>query len=54
MKKAYYRGIPVYFDPKTNELIGRNIFYDFLIKINIWIDVNIINIEEFPIHVEKE
>jgi len=53
MKRAYYRGIPAYFDPETNELIGRNMFYDLLIDINIWIDVYVINIEEFPIHIEK-
>jgi hypothetical protein len=53
MKKAYYRGIPAYFDPETNELMGRNVFYDILIDINIWFDVYIVDIEEFPIWIEK-
>jgi hypothetical protein len=44
MKKAYYRGIPAYFDPETNELMGRNVFYDILIDINIWFDVYIVDI----------
>lgn len=52
-KKAYYRQIPAYFNEETGELIGRNWFFDKLIAINIFIDVKIIRIEEFPILVEE-
>ncbi len=53
-KKAYYRSIPAYFSLETNELKGRNWFYNILININLWVDVNIIQIEEFPIMMEEE
>ena len=53
MKKARYRGIPAYFNLETNEIQGRNWIYDILIEINIWIDVNIVEIEEFPILIEE-
>lgn len=29
---AKFYGIPVYFQPEENEMIGRNCFYDFLLK----------------------
>jgi len=54
MKKAYYRSIPAYYNLETGELIGRNWFYSLLIDINIWIDINIIQVEEFPILIEEE
>jgi hypothetical protein len=50
--KARYRKIPAYFNPEINELVGRNWFYDVLIRVNIWIDVHIVGIEEFPIEIE--
>jgi len=53
-KRAYYRSIPAWFDEETNELFGRNWFYDILININLWLDVNVFQIEEFPIYVEKD
>jgi hypothetical protein len=53
MKKAYYRRIPAYFDPETNEIMGRNKFYDILIDINIWIDFQILNLEELPVWIEE-
>ncbi len=53
-KKAYYRSIPAYFNLETNEIKGRNWFYNILISINLWIDINIIEVEEFPIMVEKD
>jgi hypothetical protein len=52
MLKAYYRKIPAYFNPETNELYGRNWFYNLLITINLWVDVNIVQVEEFPIEIE--
>lgn len=32
-KKASYKGIPCWYDTVTDELIGRNMFYDFLLEI---------------------
>lgn len=51
-RKAKYRKIPAYFDMETNELYGTNWFYDKLIELNIWFDVNIIGVESLPIEVE--
>lgn len=54
MKKAHYRWIPCYFNPFNNELIGRNWFYDILVSINIWIDFEILGIDELPIWVDTD
>lgn len=54
MKKARYRKIPIYFNPDTGEIKGRNKFYDILVDINIWIDIKIVNIEYFPIWIEED
>lgn len=51
---ASYRKIPAYFNLETNEIRGRNLFYDILIDINVWFDVEILGIEEFPILIEKD
>ena len=53
MKKAYYRKIPCYYNPDTHELQGRNWFFDMLIDINIFIDFEILDLEELPIWVEE-
>lgn len=53
-KKAYYRGIPCYFDPETNTLEGRNRFYNWLVGINIYIDFEILELEELPIYIEND
>jgi len=54
MKKAHYRCIPSYFNPETNELIGRNWFWDILVGINVWFDFMILEIEELPIWIEVD
>ena len=54
MKKAYYRRIPCYFNGQTNELVGRNRFYDILIDINIWFDFEILQLDELPIWIEDD
>ena len=54
MKKAYYRMIPCFFNPNTNELEGRNWFYDLLIELNVWIDFELLGIEELPIYIEED
>jgi hypothetical protein len=52
IRKAYYRRIPCYFDVLTNELKGRNKFYDILVELNIWFDLTILQLEELPIWIE--
>lgn len=60
MKRAHYRKIPIYYDPCTNEVTGRNWFYDILLGLMLWIDVNIIfqyfypDSEGFPLWVEMD
>ena len=51
-RKARYRGIPCYWNPVNDEIVGRNWFYDKLIDIMIWIDLVIIDVDEFPLWVE--
>ena len=53
-KLAYYRKIPIYYNTQTDELIGRNWFYDKLAYINILIDFYILNLEEIPILIEED
>ena len=53
-KNARYRGIPCRYDNVSEEIEGNNWFYDILIEIMIWIDININQIEEFPIWVEVD
>lgn len=52
--RAYYRGIPAYYNLDTDEIIGRNWIYDKLILVNIWVDVELFGIEEFPIYIEDD
>jgi hypothetical protein len=52
-KRAYYRSIPAYFNTDTNDIMGRNWFYDVLIEINLWVDVHIVGVQEFPILIEE-
>ena len=54
IRNARYRGIPCWFDLETEELIGKNWFYDFLVDINVWLDINVFDVEEFPIWIEEE
>lgn len=53
-RKAHYRAIPAWFDESTGELEGRNWFYEILIEINVWLDVNVFDVEDFPIWVEVD
>lgn len=54
MKKARYRGIPCFFNPDTYEIMGRTWFYDKLINLLMWIDIEILGVEEFKIWMEDE
>jgi len=53
-RKAYYRIIPCYYNPINDELWGRNWFWDFVLGIVLWVDVNILEVEGFSIHIEKD
>ena len=54
--KARYWGIPIYFDPQTNELKGRNALCDFLLDMAVWLDANVVmpffGIDDFAIEIE--
>lgn len=54
MKKAYYRSIPAWYDESTQEIKGRNWVCDILIDINIWLDVNVFMVDEFPIYIKDD
>ncbi len=51
-RNATYRFIPCWFNPITDELIGKNKFYNFILGIMLWIDININEVDEFPIWIE--
>jgi hypothetical protein len=53
-RNASYRGIPCWFNPINDELKGKNKLYEFLLVIMLWIDINIFEVEEFPIWVEVD
>ena len=54
MKKAYYHKVPCYFNPETGELSGRNWFMDLIIEALVYIDVYILEVDEFKIYVKKD
>ena len=45
--------IPIWYKEETEEIVGRNWFYDLILDIVVWIDVEIIRIESFDILVEE-
>ncbi|MDR1287999.1 MAG: hypothetical protein LBK08_10355 [Treponema sp.] len=55
--KGKYMGIPIFFDPQTNGVKGRNAFCEFLLAIAIWLDANIImpflGLDDFQIEIER-
>lgn len=53
-RKAFYRGIPCYYNPCNDMLWGRNWLYEILLNVTIWIDINVVNIDEFPIWIEED
>lgn len=54
MKKASYRGIPCTYNPLTDELKGRNWFYENLLILMVWIDERLIGVDSFPMWVEVD
>lgn len=53
-KNATYRNIPCWYDPETDELTGKNWFYDLMVEINLWFDFNILGLEEMPIWIDVD
>ena len=57
MKKARYRDIPVWFNPITNELQGRNVLAEVALVIMVYLDtyffMPLFNEEEYPIMIEE-
>lgn len=49
---AKFYGIPVYFQPEENEIIGRNWFYDFLLNRIIIPFILLFGVNEFAIKIE--
>ena len=53
-RNAKYRAIPCWYNPLTDELKGKNWFYEILLWVVIWIDVNLVEVDEFPLWVEMD
>lgn len=49
---ARFYGIPVYFQPETNEMIGRNWFYDLLLHLIIPFELFLVDCNEYKIEIE--
>lgn len=49
---AKYRFIPCWFNDFTNDVSGKNKMWNMLLGIVIWIDVNVVGVDEFPLWVE--
>lgn len=49
---AKYRFIPCFYNQFTEDIKGQNKMWDILLDIVLWIDVNIVGVEEFPMWVE--
>ena len=52
--EALYFGIPCYYNLVTANIIGRNRFYNWLLGIATWIDVNVLLTKEFKVKVRRE
>ncbi len=49
---AKFYGIPVYFQPEENEMIGRNCFYNFLLNRIVIPFVLLLDVNEFAVKIE--
>ena len=52
IRTAKYHGCKCYFDDETNELQGRNWLWDWLVSINLWLDLNVFGLEELPVWID--
>ena len=53
MQEARYHKVPCYFNRYTNEIEGKNWFYEILVRFWIWFDLNIALIDEFEIKIKE-
>lgn len=53
-KNASYRGIPCWYNPINDEITGKNWLCRRLIDVIVWIDVNILLVEQFSIWVDVD
>lgn len=49
---AWFYGIPVYYQPEENEMVGRNRFYNFLLDLVIPVILFFSDAEEFGLTIE--
>jgi hypothetical protein len=54
MRNASYRGIPCWYNPINEEVIGKNWMYDKIISFLIFVDVYLLEVEEFKLWVEVD
>jgi len=54
MRNALYRGIPCWYNPINEEIKGKNQLFEYLLRLIVWIDVNIVGIDAFPLWVEVD
>ena len=53
-RNASYRGIPCWYNLINDELRGKNWLCEQLLEVMLWIDINIFQVEEFPIWIEVD
>lgn len=53
-RNARYRGIPCWYNPFNNELVGKTWLYDKLLQLAVWFDVYVTEVEEFKVWVEVD
>ena len=54
MVNVHYRWIPCFFDETTHELMGRNWYYDILVSVSVWVDSELLGLDELPIWVDVD
>lgn len=51
---GYYHNIPVWVKGGEDggvDMMGKNWFWDKLVDFNIWLDINVFEVEQFPIYI---
>lgn len=54
IRKATYMGIPCWYDMLTDELTGRNRFYDFLLDIALYFSLYVLRKDDIEFWVEVD
>ena len=53
-RNSSYRGIPCWYNPITDEIKGKNWFYDQLVSIFSWFDLNVLALDAIPLWVDVD